>query len=485
MPKKVGTFSSPSATVRVANQVITLSPVMIKVSKGADLAEDEVDSVQNFAVQSLSAKEVYQGQQVDYELTSFSVEDPVEFQPESYSFDGFWMEQFGKLEKGETKIRGKKFHTVRSRMALFPISSGLLSVPIRRISLKVRERQKFNSPFKDLFGMDPFSDPFFHSTVMGIGERMIQAPNISITAKPLPPKTHLKNEIAPDADIVGATSITLSGDIYEIKYGDSATLSATIQSEGNLNPISSLNIPSDLGFRVYEDPPAKNQFESAGKIVSEKTFKFSLVPERGGELFLPSLKLQFFNPESSKYEIADTRGVRFSVAGAPEVKVKTQPSGIDTNLSISPTSGSQETHDNIERKTHALNIFYKNLFRKVSPQTIALILFSTLVVVAVIFSGVGFISRVKKRASLRSEILMAADTTTLAQSLNRVIERYTGITTFELSSEAIKAEIRAKCRDNNLAFALQSMLDELDLARYSSSKTEDIEHFKRRLAELV
>ena len=485
MPKKVGTFSSPSATVRVGNEVITLSSVMIKVSKGADLAAGEVDSVQNFAVQTLSSKEVYQGQQVDYELTSFSLEDPVEFKPESYAFDGFWMEEFGKLEKGRTKIRGKQFHTVRSRMALFPISAGKFTVPLRRISLKVRERQKFNSQFRYLFGMDPFSDPFFSSTVIGIGERIIQAPEISITAKPLPPKTPLQNEIAPEADIVGATSITLSGDVSEIKYGDSATLSVTIQSEGNLNPISSLNIPSDLGFRVYEDPPTKNQFESAGKIVSEKTFKFSLVPERGGDLFLPSLKLQFFNPENGKYEIADTRGLKFLVTGAPEIEIKSETSAADSNLLSESRSQTPGDSKQIEPKTQALNSFYKGLFRKVSPQTIGLLFLSTLVLAAVVFSAFGFFSRINKKASLRSEILMASDITTLARGLNKIIERYTGIFTEGLSSEAIKAEIRGKCKDNDLAFALQNMLDELDLARYGSSKTGDIEHFKSRLVKLV
>jgi hypothetical protein len=481
MPKKEGTFKSPSASVRIGGEIFSAGPVKIRVSKGADLNNSEIDKVHNFATQQLSAKEVYQGQQVDYQLQSFSTDDPVEFKPENSGFDGFWSEEIGKLEKSATQIRGKKFHTVRARNALFPITSGDITIPARRISLKVRERQRHpRSRITDMFGLDPFSDPFFGAAFVGIGEKILQAPELKLKVKPLPPRPALANIIAPGVDIVGATSLTLLGDGGNIKFGESASLSIIIQSEGNLNPINSLELPNNLGFRAYEDPPKVNQFESAGKIITEKIFKVSIVPEKGSKIVLPPLKLQFFNPETQKYEVAATKSLRFNIIGAPQESAKEETPEVPPALSQSTQVESIKEEPVLLDET-----WMEELSRKISPQ---LALLGLVLLPLTLGLGVMVFRMLSKKASdnrFKNEIVNAQDISGLAKSLYKIISSRVEIDTSGLSNESLKAEIRARCSSSDLAFALQSLLDEIDLARFSGKDATDIEALKKRMLSIA
>jgi hypothetical protein len=483
MPKKVGTFKSPKASVRIGGTIFTAGPISIRVSKGADVNDSEIDKVQNFATQQLSAKEVYQGQQVDYQLQSFSTDDPVEFKPDNSGFDGFWSEEIGKLEKSATRIRGKQFYTVRARNGLFPITSGDIIIPARKISLKVRERQRHpRSRITDMLGLDPFSDPFFGTAFMGIGEKILQAPEIKLKVIPLPQRPKLNNLMAAGVDIVGATSLTLLGNAGEIQYGESASISIIMQSEGNLNPVSSLDLPNNLGFRVYEDPPKVNKFESAGKIITEKIFKASLVPENGSEMVLPTLRLQFFNPETKIYEVAETNSLRFKVIGAPEFLPEKEQTKVPpvSQPNIKETKIKNEIKIELPEET-----WLSSISKKISTQLALLML----LVLATILAFLGLVARIfiKQTAKnkFKNEVSKAEDLTELTQSLNKIISSRIGIDPSGLSNESLKAEIRAKCHGSDMAFALQSLLDEIDLARFSGVAKPDIVALKKRILSVA
>jgi len=478
MPKKIGILKSPAATVRVGGEVFSLTPLEIKVEKGADLENGEVDRVENSAIQKFSDSEIYVGQQVIYDLTTFTSNDPIEFKPENVGFDGFWSEELGKLDKNVSKIRGKQFHTVKSRQALFPLSNGELVIPLRRVTMKVKERQtRRHSPLSDMFGFDPFGDTFFDTAFMGIGERNLQAPEIRLKVLPLPTRPQILGVIAPNADIVGPTSIRMEGDEKTLQYGDSVSLTVVIQSEGNLNPVTSLNINPDAGFRIYEDPPSTSKFESAGKVVTEKTFKVSLVPEKAGDLYIPSLKLQYFDPSTRSYALAETRGLKFIVTGGPAEQVQSSQT--------SPLTNNDVTHTDNETSLDSVLLADNTSANKVSNQMIFFVIGALLILGIICLQVLKITNKSRSLASIRHIITTSEDLNSFSNCLLSVIKTHYGIESEGLSNEALKAEIRGRIHDVDLSFILQNLLDEIDMMRFGGAKGIKLDQLKAKLLKIV
>lgn len=480
MPKRIGVLKTPAASVRVGGHIFSLPPIEVKVDKGADLESGEVGRIENFAIQKFSESEIYVAQQVVYDLTTFTSNDPIEFQPENFGFDGFWAEELGKLDKNVSKIRGKNFHTVKSRQALFPLSAGDISIPMRRVTMKVKERQtRRHSPLSDMFGFDPFGDTFFDTAFIGIGERNLQAPEIKLKVMPLPARPNILGTIAPDADIVGATTIKMEGEEKTLEFGDSITLTVVIQSEGNLNPVTSLNIDPTLGFRIYEDPPKTTKFESAGKIVSEKTFKVSLVPERSGDLYLPALKLQYFDPNSKSFSLLETRGLKFIVTGGPITSEEEGGSEITSVVDdpeealVTEASNSADTNgDSAQTKRYSTEFIF----------------FAACAVLILGFILLGLREIIKRKtgiSSVRKSIIAAQDMNSFNKCLTTVIRNQLGIETTGLSNEALKAEIRNRAPDKDISFLLQNLLDELDMMRFGGARGTGLNQLKEKLLQII
>lgn len=481
IPKKEGTYNSPNAEVTVEGVKLSAPGLPIKITKS--LSDDPLASEvkETYAKQSVSNETVYEGEQIPYSLIAFTRVQPLEFNVDNYSFDGFWTEEMGKIEKGAAQIKGNNYTTVKIRRALFPLSPGEFSIPSRRVTLKVREPQRQGrNPFGGMFGYDPFGDPFFGQAFGNVGERVMRTNELKLKVLPLPKRPSESNIISISSALVGATSIDLTGADGDIKYGDSKTLNITVRTEGNINPLTSLKLTATPNFRVYEETPSLNRYEVAGKLVSEKSFKISLVPEHGGEIAVPPFKLQFFNPETKQFEIAQTRPIKFSVEGGP-------PSNdISTSISKSQNISELAPNKSFELPQFEEETWVQTLSRKVSSSTI----FLGVLVLALVVLGLIAIAKLsaitKTKLAFRKKIENASDLTSLSHLLREVIALRIPGTESLISNEEIKSHIRKFCKDPDLSFSMQSLLDELDLIRFSGgSESTDITSIKRRLLELI
>lgn len=104
---------------------------------------------------------------------------------------------------------------------------------------------------------------------------------------------------------VGKYTFKAALDRTEARVDDAVALRATVQGEGALRSVGPPVIESPADLKVF-DPQVKESTVRTvdGKIVSKKTWEWIIVPLTPGDIRLPELSFDYFNPYTSRYERA-------------------------------------------------------------------------------------------------------------------------------------------------------------------------------------
>ena len=96
--------------------------------------------------------------------------------------------------------------------------------------------------------------------------------------------------------------------------GQPVTLRLVLSGRGNLRDVQMPRLPPIAGVRAYDvttvDKPATEQ----GRVGGTRTLEQLLVPERTGDIELPALLLETFDPAAKQYRTLRTRPLRISVS---------------------------------------------------------------------------------------------------------------------------------------------------------------------------
>jgi hypothetical protein len=103
-----------------------------------------------------------------------------------------------------------------------------------------------------------------------------------------------------------------------INVGDTVTIEVRVSGDA---PLGGLQLPplQGDGFRIYDDQPTvESRFEpgTAGALASTAVFKRAVVPQTGGTLTLPPIRISYFNPDQGAYLWAETAPLPIVVNGA-------------------------------------------------------------------------------------------------------------------------------------------------------------------------
>lgn len=474
-PKTTGEIKTPGATLSIGGKDHYVEGIKVLVSK------TEVGSLPGsikevFSKQSIDTKEAYVGEQIVNTLTIYSASEVAEISLDDYAYDGFWATDIGKAEKAVSTIKSNRFRTIRLKKALYPLSAGDFAIPQRRATLSVQQKaQRKQRHGFDIFGYDPFDDPFFGGV---FGTRLkkvtIHSNDLSFTVKPLPTAPANFPTLPGDHVIVGPTSISAEYDSTAIDFGQSKTLTITLKSEGNLNPIKSvpLTFPKDL--QVYEETPQRNQYEVAGKLISEISFVTSLVPETGGKVEIKGLALPYFNTETKSYDLAKTPPISFFVNGGP--KTKTAPA----TQAQSPEVKVTETLPTYKEET-----FLQSLSQKISLSLALLIIAAVALIVFIFMKLTEHTRKERPLKKIKEQLDSAATLDQLHDSTRRLLLHQLGRSDNSISNEKMKLMIKKSFDDSNRAFVAQTLLDEFDLARFSNQKEINLESLRSKAKTLL
>ena len=211
----------------------------------------------------------------------------------------------GQEQRSRRRVKGKPYNVITIKKALFPLQSGVFSLPKRTLRVALPDRRArrvdpFGFPFQSL--NDPFS--LFGRTQMVT----VESNSLSIKVLPLPVQV-------PPEVIVGALSRRISSKNAELRVGDDHTFSVKVTSNGNLSALNAIPLESPNKLQVFEETPETRFFENSGELFTEKTFTFSVVPTQAGSYSIVIPALEYFDPIYKKVRVAAPLSLDLTVRG--------------------------------------------------------------------------------------------------------------------------------------------------------------------------
>jgi tetratricopeptide (TPR) repeat protein len=329
---EAGTYTIGPATVEKDGQRVASGTITVQVRPGgsssspqsrgsapsAPLQEGSLPSPNDdrdlFVIGEVDQSQPYVNEQITYTFTFLrrvQVFEGTRYSPPTTT--GFWSEEIDTTDPTEVTIDGRRYVAERVRTALFPTGPGEFTIGEAKLTTTVAEsRQRRRDPF-DLFGGDPFG--FFRSG----REVQLKADPIRVRVKALP-------EEGKPADFCGAVgqfTLHATTDRTDLQAGEPVTLKVTLSGEGNIRGVSTPDLSTLEGFKVYESQASESSRARNARIFGDKVWEFVLVPTTGGVAEIPSIHLSTFDPKKQNYETLT----------APAIPVTVKATALDDALS--------------------------------------------------------------------------------------------------------------------------------------------------------
>ena len=196
-----------------------------------------------FVIGEVDQTQPYVNEQITYTFTFLrrvQVYEGTRYTPPATT--GFWSEEIDTTDPTEVTIEGRRYIAERVRTALFPTGPGDFSIGEAKLTTTVAEsRQRRRDPF-DIFGGDPFG-------FLRTGREMqLKSDPIRVHVKPLPQE----GKPADFCGAVGQFTLRATTDRTDLQAGDPVTLKVSLNGEGNIRGVSTPDLSTLEGFKVYE-----------------------------------------------------------------------------------------------------------------------------------------------------------------------------------------------------------------------------------------
>jgi len=237
----------------------------------------------------------YIGQQVTYSLyllarASVSGIDKLRVP----KFDGFWSETLEEPQQLVAEARivdGVPYRSFLLRKrALFPLRPGRIEIDPAEVDVLTG------------FGM-LFSRASVHRA----------SQTIAIDVQPLPTAGRPAGF---DVGNVGTWTLGTSVEPLTVSVGQPVTFKLVAQGRGNVRDLRLPRLGQVPGLRAYDATTSDKETVEQGQLTGTRTVEQLLVPERTGDLTIPSLSMDIFDPAQKAYRTVRTEPVRLLVHAA-------------------------------------------------------------------------------------------------------------------------------------------------------------------------
>lgn len=331
LPSDTGEFVLGPARIERSGQTFESNAVTLTVMEPGR-QEGTADSGNGVLVEaSVDNLTPYKGEQITL-LFRFARRADVHVRNASYELphlESFWSEGLESRREYRQNIKGEPYVVTEIAIPLFPMEEG--ETGIGRIRLHYEQlvptnRSRLEHPsFTDPFGRNLFDDDFFQLfRSEDIVRRTLYTNPIPIKVRPLP----VADQPEDYKGGVGSFSMTTRLDRDQAKVGESATLTLTLSGEGNIRDIEDPHIRID-GVKIYSDSPSTNVKNYHDTVVGEKVYRLALVPQRQGEIKIPTISIPYFNPETERYEVASSAPMKLTVLPSEKESIDVAKPGTD------------------------------------------------------------------------------------------------------------------------------------------------------------
>ena len=157
----------------------------------------------------------------------------------------------------------------------------------------------------------------------GFGEEPTRPESVAVESNPV---TVTVRDLPPSAGngfkgAVGRFRIESGLEPTEIEAGQSAQLTIRIVGDGNLDGLPDPVMPTFDGISVFPPEETSSWRARGSRVEGERSWLYTLVPERAGTWNLPSVDWIIFDPVAQSYETISTTSATLVATGDPEPAV--------------------------------------------------------------------------------------------------------------------------------------------------------------------
>ncbi len=307
LPRKEGKFTIGAARIELEGKTYQTTPIEITVSSGGaprstpepsgEKKEQERPQLRGkdlFIETLVNKKKAYVNEQI---ILTFRFYQGVrlfnnpEYTPPSLT--GFWSEDLPPKKSYHKMINEKQYYVQELKTALFPTSTGKLTIGPAELKCTVEDIDRF-------FSRDPFS--IFDRDLMSLFRQgkpqVLKSKPIEIEVLPLPEMGKPDNF----SGTVGNYRMKVSVDKTEVEVGQPITVKARISGEGNVKSVGKPAIPELSDFRTYSSGSSESVSKENYKVSGVKTYEEVLIPKKAGKYTLPPMEFSFFDPRAKSYK---------------------------------------------------------------------------------------------------------------------------------------------------------------------------------------
>ena len=302
LPRRTGTLVIGPAKLTYQGKVHQTEPIAIEVTPGS---RRQTGLEKHLYIRARTdGQRVYVGQQLtlEYDLYFNTRLHNIGFK-DIPSFAGFWVEDLFVAQELQTRrevVDGVEFNIAPlRRAALFPTGSGVVQIDPLSITCEIPRSGRRGSMFDGLF-------------FGGSGQAVVvRSQPLEVEVVPLPEKGR-------PADFSGAVGqFTMAAVVQpqEVAVGDPVTMKVQIAGRGHLAQIKAPATDGLQAFKVY-DPKMEEQVRvENGRYGGRRTFEYILIPQEGGLVEVPPLRLAYFDPQTASYEVARSQALSIVARG--------------------------------------------------------------------------------------------------------------------------------------------------------------------------
>lgn len=343
-----GKYKVPFGRIVIDGETVRFSIPDIEIKKPTLETDSKAD-----ISQLVSNKRPYIGEQIVYSLEILSKNQFRKASLNEVQLKGFWRESLGRLSQTNRRIdnRGTTRHSVRE--VLFPLESGKVEIPVRKLTASVPKKEPYGRRPSPLGS--PWSNSRFSLFRTKYVTRHYMSRPIEIEVKPLP----LYKGAQPSADIpVGSLEAKLAAPGKEFLLGDSIEMTLKLSGTANLRPLKLEKLLKGKlkNFRFYPGEEVVSPKWDGDKINFNKTFKFSLVPTRTGVLSIPEIDFLYFEPDKEEYLTASTKAFSLVVRPGNEKDLSSSDKNLlESSLEDDLSSNENESTPEVAAEDKALS----------------------------------------------------------------------------------------------------------------------------------
>lgn len=504
VPRKAGKFTIGPASIVIDGKTYQTNPIDISVAAGGGTPSPSVPGQKEkteeqpqlsgkdlFIETVVDKKKAYVNEQVTLTLKFYQgvrLFNNPEYTPPSVT--GFWSEDLPPKKQYSQVINGRQYYVQELKTAIFPTSSGELTIGPAELKCTVEDVDRMNNrdPFamfdRDLFSLFRQGKPV-----------VLRSKPIAIEVLPLPEMGRPANF----SGTVGNYKLDVRTDKNQVEVGQPITLKTKISGAGNIKSVGEPALADMPDFRSYSSGSSENVSKDNYQVQGVKTYEQVLIPKKAGKYTITPIEFSFFDPKTKNYQVLKSEPIMLSVLPPSQASQTemAQLSKQEIGRSVKDIRYIKLTSGKLENQGDHLYKTPLFLFLQLIPLVAFALSWRYQKEREKLNSDIGYARQrrahklAKKRLDRARKLIASSNSKDFYSEVARALLQFVGdklnLSAFGLTKDQIQTELSGKGASQDNIDQILNLLDSCDFARFApgSSSPEEMNRFLSQAEDAI